>query len=80
MNQAERDLMRVVKLAAWQAFGYTQSSRLFLIWGHAHLLGTGWRGRINHVKRRLDGCVARLSARRCLSPRPSDRARHTRKR
>jgi phenylacetate-CoA ligase len=53
MNQAERDLMRIVKLAEWQSFGYTQSSRLFLIWGHGHLLGTGWRGRINHAKRKL---------------------------
>ncbi len=52
MNQAERDLMRVVKVAAWQDFGYTLSSRLFLIWGHAHLLGTGWRGRVNHWRRK----------------------------
>lgn len=53
MDQPERDLMRIVKLAEWQSFGYTQSSRLFLIWGHGHLLGTGWRGRINHAKRKL---------------------------
>ena len=53
MNQAERDLMRIVKLSAWQMFGYDRSSRLFLIWGHAHLLGTGWRGRVNHLRRRL---------------------------
>lgn len=53
MDQPERDLMRVVKIAEWQTFGYTQSSRLFLIWGHGHLLGTGWRGRINHAKRKL---------------------------
>jgi phenylacetate-CoA ligase len=53
MNQAERDVMRIVKLAAWQAFGYDRSSRLFLIWGHSHLLGTGWKGRVNHLKRRL---------------------------
>lgn len=52
MNQAERDRMRIVKLAAWQSFGYTKASRLFLIWGHAHLLGTGWRGRVNHWKRK----------------------------
>lgn len=52
MNQAERDLMRVVKLSAWQELGYTASSRLFLIWGHSHLLGTGWRGQLNHLKRR----------------------------
>jgi phenylacetate-CoA ligase len=53
MNQAERDLMRIVKLAEWQSFGYTRSSRLFLIWGHGHLLGTGWRGRLSHVRRKL---------------------------
>lgn len=52
MNQAERDLMRVVKVAAWQDFDYTLSSRLFLIWGHAHLLGTGWRRRVNHWRRK----------------------------
>lgn len=53
MNQGERDLMRIVKLAEWQSFGYTPSSRLFLIWGHGHLLGTGWRGRLNHLQRKL---------------------------
>lgn len=53
LDTAERDLMRVVKLGEWQAFGYTPGSRLFLIWGHSHLLGTGWTGRINHLKRRL---------------------------
>lgn len=53
MNQPERDLMRIVKLAEWQSFGYTPSSRLFLIWGHGHLLGTGWKGRINHARRKL---------------------------
>jgi hypothetical protein len=58
MNQAERDLMRVVKLSAWQAYGYDRSSRLFLIWGHAHLLGTGWKGRVNHLKRRLADAAA----------------------
>lgn len=52
MNQAERDHLRVVKLSAWQSLGYTQESRLFLIWGHAHLLGTGWRGQISHLKRK----------------------------
>lgn len=53
MNQPERQLMRIVKLAEWQSFGYTESSRLFLIWGHGHLLGTGWKGQINHAKRKL---------------------------
>lgn len=51
MTQTERDLMRVVKIAAWQEFGYTPSSRVFLMWGHSHLLGTGARGTVNHLKR-----------------------------
>jgi phenylacetate-coenzyme A ligase PaaK-like adenylate-forming protein len=51
MNQFERDLMRIVKLAEWQAFGYRGTSRLFLIWGHQHLLGTGRTGQLNHVRR-----------------------------
>ncbi|MDP3719083.1 MAG: hypothetical protein Q8T13_15070 [Acidobacteriota bacterium] len=53
LNQSERDLMRIVKLAEWQGFGYEPGSRLFLIWGHAHLLGTGWAGKVNHWQRRL---------------------------
>jgi phenylacetate-coenzyme A ligase PaaK-like adenylate-forming protein len=53
MAQPERDLMRIVKLAEWQALGYVQGSRLFLIWGHGHLLGTGWRGQVNHARRKL---------------------------
>lgn len=53
VSQDERELMRIVKLGEWQAFGYTPGSRLFLIWGHAHLLGTGWQGRLNHLRRRL---------------------------
>lgn len=52
LNQADRDLMRIVKLAEWQKFGYTPAARLFLIWGHSHLLGTGWRGKVNHFKRK----------------------------
>lgn len=52
MDQPERDLMRIVKMAEWQRFGYRPESRLFLIWGHSHLLGTGWRGRLNHVRRK----------------------------
>lgn len=51
MTQIERDLMRVVKIAAWLEFGYTPGSRVFLIWGHSHLLGTGAAGKVNHVKR-----------------------------
>ena len=57
MSQAERDGMRIVKLAAWQGLGYQQGSRLFLIWGHSHLLGTGWTGRYNHLKRKVADAV-----------------------
>jgi phenylacetate-CoA ligase len=53
MDQAERDLMRVVKIAAWIDYGYTPASRMFLMWGHSHLLGTGARGRVNHFKRKV---------------------------
>lgn len=52
LSQDERDLMRIVKLAEWQALGYVPGSRLFLIWGHAHLLGTGWKGQVKHLQRR----------------------------
>ena len=51
MNDYERDLMRVVKLSEWQAFGYRASSRLFLIWGHQHLLGSGWRKEARAARR-----------------------------
>jgi phenylacetate-coenzyme A ligase PaaK-like adenylate-forming protein len=53
MEQAERDLMRVVKMAEWQAFGYTPGARLFLIWGHSHLLGTGWLRHYQQARRTL---------------------------
>lgn len=43
---------RVAKLVLWQRCGYEPSKRLLLIWGHSHLLGTGWRGRLNHVLRK----------------------------
>jgi phenylacetate-coenzyme A ligase PaaK-like adenylate-forming protein len=57
MNQSCRDLMRIVKLSAWMQFGYTPSSRLFLIWGHSHLLGTGLKGKANHLKRKLSDAL-----------------------
>lgn len=51
VQQHERDLLRMVKLASWIDAGYTKASRLFLLWGHAHLLGTGLKGRVNHLRR-----------------------------
>jgi phenylacetate-CoA ligase len=52
LDQSERDWMRIIKLSEWIRFDYNPSSRLFLIWGHSHLLGTGWLGRWNHLKRK----------------------------
>lgn len=52
LDQSERDRMRIIKLSEWMKFGYNPSSQLFLIWGHSHLLGTGWRGKWNHLKRK----------------------------
>lgn len=53
ISQAERDLARIVKLAEWQRLGYTSASRLFIVWGHSHLLGTGWRRLAKHATRLL---------------------------
>ncbi len=42
-------------------FGANAADRLFLLWGHSHLLGEGLSGRINAAKRRLkDGCIGYL--------------------
>jgi len=53
MDAAERDLMRIVKLAEWQRLGYHAGGHLFLIWGHSHLLGSGWRRQYLQVRRKL---------------------------
>ncbi|MGH8529127.1 MAG: phenylacetate--CoA ligase family protein [Nevskiales bacterium] len=34
-------------------FGVKPADRLFLLWGHAHLFGAGWRGTLNRWQRRL---------------------------
>jgi phenylacetate-CoA ligase len=39
------------RVRAW--YGITPASRLFMIWGHSHLLGTGWRGKLRGVQRVL---------------------------
>jgi len=42
-------------------FGANAADRLFLLWGHSHLLGEGISGRVNSAKRRLkDGCAGYL--------------------
>jgi phenylacetate-CoA ligase len=50
--------LRAAKLAAWIREGYRQSDRVLLIWGHSHLLGTGWRGQVNHLKRSVKDLIA----------------------
>lgn len=45
----------------WHArswYGVTPGSRLFLLWGHSHLLGQGWKGRWNGWKREWKDKVA----------------------
>lgn len=44
------------KLDMWLArgwYGIGPESRLFLHWGHSHLLGSGWRGWVNARKREI---------------------------
>jgi phenylacetate-coenzyme A ligase PaaK-like adenylate-forming protein len=44
---------KLAKLALWQRCGYEQGDRLFLIWGHLHLLGSGIRKYLNHGIRKI---------------------------
>lgn len=45
--------LRIAKLVPWIRHGYSLDSHLYLIWGHAHLLGTGWRRYRNHAIRKM---------------------------
>ncbi|MEC9344709.1 MAG: hypothetical protein VYB54_00690 [Pseudomonadota bacterium] len=38
---------------ARRGLGIEPDSRLFLVWGHSHLLGTGWKGRMRGLRRTL---------------------------
>jgi phenylacetate-coenzyme A ligase PaaK-like adenylate-forming protein len=49
---SEEEVVRVLKLVLWARVGYVPTDRLFLIWGHSHLLGTGWRRHWNHFLRK----------------------------
>lgn len=53
MDQSERDLMRTVKLSAWQELGYGPDDRLFIMWGHVHLLGSGLTRALNQARRTM---------------------------
>ncbi len=51
---------RVAAQDMWYArswFGVTPSDKLFLIWGHSHLLGSGFRGWLNGAERRMKDAV-----------------------
>jgi phenylacetate-coenzyme A ligase PaaK-like adenylate-forming protein len=49
---SEDEVIRVLKLVLWARVGYVPSDQIFLIWGHSHLLGTGWRRHWNHFLRK----------------------------
>ena len=49
---SEDAVIRMLKLVLWHRVGYCPSDRLFLIWGHSHLLGSGWRRYWNHFLRK----------------------------
>ena len=49
---SEDEVIRMLKLVLWARTGYRPDDRIFLIWGHGHLLGTGWRRHWNHLLRK----------------------------
>ncbi|MCW9680016.1 hypothetical protein FJR41_004170 [Dolichospermum planctonicum UHCC 0167] len=51
--KSESNILRIAKLVPWIQLGYTANSSLYLIWGHAHLLGNGWHRYWNHAVRKL---------------------------
>jgi phenylacetate-CoA ligase len=56
--KSEDQILRRLKLVLWSRAGYTPQSRIFLIWGHAHLLGQGWVRHRNHVVRKAKDWIA----------------------
>jgi len=86
MWQSEERVLRLLKLVLWIRAGYQLDSRIFLIWGHSHLLGTGWRRQLRQLQRktkdwllgykrrdayRLNPEISRNIAREFLTFRPS---------
>ena len=51
MWKSEDRVLRLLKLVLWIRAGYQLDDRLFLIWGHSHLLGPGWRRHARHLQR-----------------------------
>jgi len=52
MWQSEERVLRLLKLVLWIRAGYQLDSRIFLIWGHSHLLGNGWRRHLRQFQRK----------------------------
>lgn len=50
--------LRIAKLVPWIRMGYTLDNEVVLIWGHAHLLGTGWRRYYQHAVRKVKDSMA----------------------
>ena len=50
----------------------TPSDRLFMIWGHAHMFGTGLKGTINRLKRQLSDAVIGYTRWSAYSMSPAD--------
>lgn len=57
VDRKEQKLMEVVKISEWIKYNYNLRSRLFLIWGHPHLLGSGLKKHVNQVKRKLGDSI-----------------------
>jgi phenylacetate-coenzyme A ligase PaaK-like adenylate-forming protein len=53
VRKAEAKVHRIAKLILWQRVGYCPSAKLFLLWGHHHLLGIGYRRILNHAIRKF---------------------------
>lgn len=51
--KSEDQIIRFLKLVLWAKVGYVPSDRLFLLWGHSHLLGTGAHRHLNHFVRKV---------------------------
>jgi len=53
VSSEEDKHLRLLKLMLWIRAGYTLDSRIFLLWGHTHLLGTGFRKHKNVFDRKF---------------------------
>jgi len=51
--RSEFDFTRFDMWIARAWYGLAPDARLFLLWGHSHLLGSGWRGWLNARRREL---------------------------